>query len=79
MTNKLHIGELIKEQLATQERSANWLAKRLSINPSVLCRQIQKENINVKALMNMAFIMDFDFFEWLSDYYKKNKALQNQQ
>ena len=60
------IGTLIKEELARQERSVSWFARKLSCDRSNIYRLFQKHSIDTALLARISVILQRDFFKELS-------------
>ena len=60
------IGTLIKEELAKQERSVSWFARKLSCDRSNIYRLFQKHSIDTALLARISVILQRDFFKELS-------------
>jgi lambda repressor-like predicted transcriptional regulator len=63
----LHAGELIIGQLQKMERSQKWLARRLGMQPSTLCKKLKKPYIDTDLLERISCMLEYDFFLDLSD------------
>ncbi len=73
MNNEVHIGKLIQQKLKEQERSGAWLARKLFTDPSNVSKIIRKQHIDTGLLLRISNILNFDFFQYYSDFYKENK------
>ena len=62
----LPIGQLIKEELASQERTVSWFARKLHLDRSNVYRLFQKNSVDTDLLGRISLILDRDFFEELS-------------
>lgn len=60
------LGVLIKEELAAQERTVSWFARKLHIDRSNAYRLFQKNSIDTALLFRISIILDRDFFALLS-------------
>lgn len=72
MNDEIHIGKLIHQKLKEQERSGAWLARKLFTDPSNVSKIIRKQYIDTELLMRISNILNCDFFQCLSDFYRKN-------
>lgn len=72
----IQIGELIKKELETQERTITWFAKKLSIDRSNVYRLFNRNSIDTGLLLRISLILNHDFFTDLSDEYKDRQNLQ---
>lgn len=66
------IGSLIKEELARQERSVSWFARKLSCDRSNVYRLFQKHSIDTALLARISTILGRDFFKDLSERIRQN-------
>jgi hypothetical protein len=64
--SNIHIGNLIKQELIKQERSASWLARQIHIEESSCRRMLQKATIDTHRLQCISIALNFDFFSLLS-------------
>ena len=63
----VNIGQLIKEELEKQGRSAGWLAKELHCNRSTVYRALGRNSIDTAMLADISKALHKDFFKILSD------------
>lgn len=71
------IGQLIKEELAAQERSVSWFARKLCIDRSNVYRLFQKNSLDTSLLTRISLVLNKDFFMILSDdIHKKQNSQQ---
>lgn len=70
------IGQLIKEELAAQERSVSWFARKLCIDRSNVYRLFQKNSLDTSLLTRISLVLNKDFFMILSDDINKKQNLQ---
>ncbi|MBQ6084742.1 MAG: XRE family transcriptional regulator [Bacteroidales bacterium] len=73
MNDEIHIGKLIQRKLKEQERSGAWLARKLFTDPSNVSKIIRKQHIDTELLMRISLILNFDFFNYLSESYQTNR------
>jgi plasmid maintenance system antidote protein VapI len=64
---EIHIGQLIREKMKEEGRSAAWLAKQLYCNRSNIHKIFQKQTIDTDLLFRISKIMKVDYFEFYSD------------
>lgn len=60
------IGELIRIELKSQERSVSWLARKLSCDRSSVYRLFQKRSIDTAVLWRISLLLHHNFFEDLA-------------
>ena len=53
MINEIHIGELIRDRMIEERRSADWLAKELGYSRSNIYKIIERGNIDVFQLLRL--------------------------
>ncbi|MDE6145705.1 MAG: XRE family transcriptional regulator [Muribaculaceae bacterium] len=70
------IGERIKEELQTQERSITWFAGKLCLDRSNVYRLFQKRSVDTDLLMRISIILKLDFFAILSEELSKRQTSQ---
>lgn len=73
MSEKIHIGQLIKEELKNQGRSITWLAKQLGCSRQNLYKIFERKWIYTDMLLKISLIMDFDFFQFYSDKFREER------
>jgi hypothetical protein len=66
MEKNLHIGEEIRKELRKQNRSIDWLADKVNIDPSNLNQQLKSSNIKTKILYDISLVLKKDFFKFFS-------------
>lgn len=66
LLHMISIGTLIKEELARQERSVSWFARKLSCDRSNIYRLFQKHSVDTALLARISLILQRDFFKELS-------------
>ena len=69
----LHLGELIKEKLKENGSSVSWVAKQLNRDRTNMYKIFQNPHINTLLLLQLSFILNYNFFIHCSDFFKKNK------
>lgn len=73
------IGELIKEELKTQERSVTWFARKLSCDRSNIYRLFQKHSIETDLLIRISVILNRDFSSEISSIIRQKQQSLNAQ
>ena len=66
--DQIHIGKIIKEQVALKGIRISWLAEQLHCHRNNIYKIYEKQWIDTHILMNLSKILDFDFFLYLSKY-----------
>lgn len=69
-----HIGNLIKEELARQERTVTWLARKLCCSRQNVYHLFECQWVNMEILLRLCDIMNCNFFKVYSDYWENKKA-----
>jgi DNA-binding Xre family transcriptional regulator len=64
--NEIHIGNLIKEQLQKQERTASWLARHIKMEESACRKMLKRKQIDTDRLNDICSAMHHDFFAQIS-------------
>ncbi|MBR0177542.1 MAG: XRE family transcriptional regulator [Bacteroidales bacterium] len=72
----LHIGHLIKGELARQGRSVAWLATQIGYTRQNTYHLLGRSFIYTDLLLKISDLLDFDFFKCYSDY-RNEKRLSN--
>ena len=75
MEEELHIGKIIKVELARQGRSITWLAEQLDYSRQNVYKVFSRKWIYTDLLLKICDILDYDFFNYVSEWRKqKGKA-----
>ena len=61
--SRLHIGNLIKEELEKQERTVSWFARKLCCDRSNVYKLFKRSTIDTELLLRVSKILNYDFFE----------------
>jgi DNA-binding Xre family transcriptional regulator len=69
-----HIGHLIKEELARQERTVTWLASKLNYSRQNIYHLFKSQWIATDILLKICDIMNCNFFKVYSDYWENKKV-----
>ena len=62
MSEKIPIGELIKQKLKADDRSVAWLAQKVNCNSSNFRKKLKKNSMDVDLLFHISEILQEDFF-----------------
>lgn len=68
----MHVGELIRQQLAEQGRTVVWFAKKLSYSRTNVYKIFEKSSIDTELLLRISNILGYDFFTAYSDFLKND-------
>ena len=71
-----HIGHLIKLELARQERTVAWLARKLHCSRQNVYHLFESQWINTEMLSRLCDILDCNFFKVYADLWE-NKKVEN--
>ena len=69
-----HIGHLIKEELARQERTVTWLANKLNYSRQNIYHIFESQWIATDILLKICDILDCNFFNIYSEYWENKKV-----
>jgi hypothetical protein len=70
------IGVLIKDELAAQERTVSWFARKLHTDRSNIYRLFQKNSVDTDLLSRISVVLNKNFFALLSEYYTEKNDTQ---
>lgn len=68
-----HIGHLIREELARQERTVVWFARKLNYSRQNVYYIFESPWIATDVLLRICDILDYNFFKEYSDYWEKRQ------
>ena len=63
----IHAGQLIERTLHEQGRTVTWFAGQLCCTRPNIYKIFRKENIDIRLLWRISYILGHDFFRDLSD------------
>lgn len=66
----MHIGQLIKQELANQGRSVTWFAEQLSYSPTYVHEIFDGEAIDAELLLRISKLLNVNFFKLYSDEFE---------
>lgn len=61
------IGEIIRAELAKQERSVAWFARHLACDRTNIYKIFAKDSIDTALLIRISIILNHDFFADISN------------
>lgn len=67
MRSKIHIGNIIKEELRRQKRTNQWFAEQLSINIRTVNKIFLKQIIDTEQLFMISQVLKKDLFKLYSE------------
>lgn len=59
---RVHIGEIIREEMERQERSVSWLARKLYCDRTNVYKIFRRSTIDTDLLMRISVALEHDFF-----------------
>ena len=71
MDEKLHIGQIIREELRRQNKTNKWFAQELNLNPRTINKLFQKQYIDTAQLLQISEVLKVDFFKYYSEKLKQ--------
>lgn len=71
MDEKLHIGQIIREELRRQSKTNKWFAQELNLNPRTINKLFQKQYIDTAQLLQISEVLKVDFFKYYSEKLKQ--------
>ncbi|MBR5899180.1 MAG: XRE family transcriptional regulator [Muribaculaceae bacterium] len=63
----IHIGNIIRQELALKERGASWLARKINLHRTTVHAILNKESINTDLLLKISYALGKNLFE---EYHK---------
>lgn len=76
-TEGVHLGQIVKDELARQGRSITWLAQQVGCSRENLYKVFRHKWIYTDLLFQISEALDYDFFKLCSDYYQAKKCEKN--
>lgn len=64
---KIHIGNLVREELRRQGHTNEWLMDRIGVSERTLQRLFNKPSIDTQQLLLISTVLEKDFFSLYSD------------
>ena len=69
-----HIGHLVKAELARQERTVAWLARKLHCSRQNVYHLFECQWVNTEILSRLCDILDCNFFKVYSDEWESRQV-----
>lgn len=69
---KIHVGQMIKEEVERQERPIAWFARKLSCSRANVYNIFARENIDLVLLIRISNILNVNFLERISQKLSNN-------
>ena len=62
----IHIGQLIREQLKADQRSASWLAREIGCSRNHVYKIFNRPSLDADLILKISIAMSFNFFQYYS-------------
>lgn len=72
----IHMGNLIKAELAKQERTISWFARKLYCDRSNVYDIFRRKSIDTELLLRISIILNHDFFQDYSRLYDETLSCE---
>ena len=66
LQSNIHIGQLIREQLKADQRSASWLAREIGCSRNHVYKVFKKSSLEADLILKISIAMSFNFFQYYS-------------
>lgn len=66
----MYIGQLIKQELADQDRSITWFAEQLSCSHTDVYKLFNDASIDTGLLLLISDVLGVDFFKFYSEKFE---------
>ena len=66
LQSNIHIGQLIREQLKADQRSASWLAREIGCSRNHVYKVFKKSSLEADLILKISIAMNFNFFQYYS-------------
>lgn len=63
-SNKIHIGNLIHEQLHKDNRSVGWLAREIGCSRNNVYKIFNKTSLDADLILRISKSMNYNFFQY---------------
>jgi len=67
MSEVIHIGSIIREELRRQGKTNGWLARTINVHPRTINKIFLKSVIDTEQLLQISRAMGVDFFRLYSE------------
>ena len=64
--SNIHIGQLIREQLKADKRSASWLAREIGCSRNHVYKIFNKPSLDADLILKISIAMNYNFFQYYS-------------
>ena len=62
--SKIHIGQLIQEQLKKDQRSVGWLSRQIPCTRNHVYKLFKRPSLDGDLLLRISIVMQFNFFQY---------------
>ena len=66
LQSNIHIGQLIREQLKADQRSASWLAREIGCSRNHVYKIFNRPSLDADLILKISIAMSFNFFQYYS-------------
>jgi hypothetical protein len=73
MDEKIHVGELIRNQIEKEGRSVSWSSEKMSCDRTNIYKIYQRTSRDLAQLYRLCICLDYDFFAHYSEMLRKNR------
>ncbi len=77
MPGEVHIGEIIRRQLAQRKLTGTWLAEKMSLDRTTIYKIFRKKSIDSDLLLRISLAVGYDFFEIYDNCYNNQVQSSN--
>ena len=70
----IHIGELIKQKLYEEGKTASWLAEHLNVPLPEMLEMLEKRSMDADTLILVSLVMKYNFFQDYSNALAQMKS-----
>ena len=72
LQSNIHIGQLIREQLKADQRSASWLAREIGCSRNHVYKVFSKSSLDSDLIFRISKAMNFNFFQYYTAAFLEN-------
>ena len=75
LQSNIHIGQLIREQLKADQRSASWLAREIGCTRNHVYKIFNRPSLDADLILKISVALNFNFFRYYSaEFFEAMKA-----
>lgn len=79
MGYSVHIGQLIKNQVAIRGCTVSWLARQLNCDRSYIYELYKRDSIDTKRLYCLCEVLECNFYKIISDAFQAERKLKRKE